>query len=117
VVILTGGIDLFGAGADIQMLSYKTQCRKHFHRGKQRLSILENMGKPTIASIGDCLGVAGVALCCDFRIARTMPIRSAEVKLGVLPDKTKTPVDRGDGPGTVFWETSLAARRPIVWDW
>ncbi len=59
MVILTGGVDLFGAGADIQMLSnLKSSAECYIFTGENNAyPILENLGKPTIASIGGfCLG-------------------------------------------------------------
>ena len=90
VVILTGGVDLFGAGADIQMLSnMKSSAESYIFTGENSaFPILENMGKPTIASIGGfCLGgMLELALCCDFRIAAdNAQFGLPEVKLGVLP--------------------------------
>jgi enoyl-CoA hydratase len=90
VVILTGGVDLFGAGADIQMLSgMKSGAECYTFTGENNAyPILENLGKPTIAAIGGfCLGgMLELALCCDFRIAAdNAQFGLPEVKLGVLP--------------------------------
>jgi enoyl-CoA hydratase len=90
VVILTGGVDLFGAGADIQMLSnLKSSAECYIFTGENNAyHILENLGKPTVASIGGfCLGgMLELALCCDFRIAAdNAKFGLPEVKLGVLP--------------------------------
>jgi enoyl-CoA hydratase len=90
VVVLTGGPELFGAGADIQMLSgLKSSADCYlFTGGNSAYGILENMGKPTIASIGGfCLGgMLELALCCDFRLASDKAMFGLpEVKLGVLP--------------------------------
>ena len=90
VLILTGGVDLFGAGADIGMLLelYSTAECYDFTRGNDAFMVLENLGKPTIASIGGfCLGgMLELALCCDFRIAAdNAKFGLPEVKLGVLP--------------------------------
>ena len=90
VVIFTGGVDLFGAGADIQMLStIKSSAECYIFTGENSAyGILENLGKPTIASIGGfCLGgMLELALCCDFRIAAdNTKFGLPEVKLGVLP--------------------------------
>lgn len=90
VVILTGGPELFGAGADIQMLSgLKSSAACYLFTGdNSSYALLENLGKPTIASIGGfCLGgMLELALCCDFRIAaENAKFGLPEVKLGVLP--------------------------------
>jgi len=90
VLVLTGGPDLFGAGADIEMLSnLKSSADCHIFMGeKSHYQILENMGKPTVAAIGGfCLGgMLELALCCDFRIAAdNAQFGLPEVKLGVLP--------------------------------
>ena len=90
VFILTGGPDLFGAGADIEMLSNlqsSADCYL-FSETNTVYQTLENMGKPSIASIGGfCLaGMLELALCCDFRIAAdNAQFGLPEVKLGVLP--------------------------------
>jgi enoyl-CoA hydratase len=90
VLVLTGGPDLFGAGADIEMLS-KLQSSAEcyiFSGGNDVYQNLENLGKPTLASIGGfCLGgMFELALCCDFRIAASnAQFGLPEVKLGVLP--------------------------------
>ncbi len=90
VLTLTGGPDLFGAGADIEMLSNlrsSAECYV-FTRENSAYQNLENLGKPTLASIGGfCLGgMLELALCCDFRIsADNAQFGLPEVKLGVLP--------------------------------
>lgn len=90
VLILTGGVDLFGAGADIQMLSnWKSSAECYIFTGEnQAYHLLENLGKPTVAAIGGfCLGgMLELALCCDFRIcADNAKFGLPEVKLGLLP--------------------------------
>ena len=90
VLVLTGGPDLFGAGADIEMLSnLKSSADCYIFMGENSVyHILENMGKPTVAAIGGfCLGgMLELALCCDFRIAAdNAQFGLPEVKLGVLP--------------------------------
>jgi enoyl-CoA hydratase len=90
VLILTGGSDLFGAGADIGMLSnLQSSAECYIFTGENSCyKILENMGKPTLASIGGfCLGgMLELALCCDLRIATDKAqFGLPEVKLGVLP--------------------------------
>jgi len=90
VLVLTGGPDLFGAGADIEMLSQlQSSADSYIFTGENSAyRILENLGKPTVASIGGfCLGgMLELALCCDFRIAaENAQFGLPEVKLGVLP--------------------------------
>ena len=90
VLVLTGGPDLFGAGADIEMLSgLKSSADCYIFTGSNEVyDRLENLGKPTIAAIaGFCLGgMLELALCCDFRIAAdNAQFGLPEVKLGVLP--------------------------------
>ena len=90
VLILTGGADLFGAGADIEMLSgLKSTADCYVFTGSNPVyEKLENLGKPTLAGIaGFCLGgMMELALCCDFRIAAdNAQFGLPEVKLGVLP--------------------------------
>lgn len=95
VLILTGGTDLFGAGADIQMISdlkSSTECYLFIGQNKT-YHLLETLGKPTIASIGGfCLGgMLELALCCDFRIAAdNAQFGLPEVKLGILPGRGGT---------------------------
>jgi len=89
-LVLTGGPDIFGAGADIEMLAnLKSSAECYLFTGRNRaFQILENMGKPTVAAIGGfCLGgMFELALCCDFRIAAdNAKFGLPEVKLGVLP--------------------------------
>ncbi len=90
VLVLTGGPELFGAGADIEMLSnLKSSAECYiFTGGNVVYQLLESFGKPTVASIGGyCLGgMLEIALCCDFRIAaNNAQFGLPEVKLGVLP--------------------------------
>lgn len=90
VLILTGGPDLFGAGADIEMLSnMKSSADCYIFTGANKtFDLLEALGKPTIAAIGGfCLGgMLELALCCDLRIAAdNAQLGLPEVKLGVLP--------------------------------
>ncbi len=115
------------AGADIEMLSnIKSSAESYIFSGENSAyPILENIGKPTIASIGGfCLGgMLELALCCDFRIAAdNAQFGLPEVKLGVLPGGGGTQrlprlIGMTKAKELVFWETSLTARRPIVWDW
>jgi enoyl-CoA hydratase len=90
VLVFTGGPDLFGAGADIDMLSkLKSSAECYIFSGGNSVYLsLENLGKPTVASIGGfCLGgMMELALCCDFRIAASdVQFGLPEVKLGNLP--------------------------------
>lgn len=90
VVVLTGGPEIFGAGADIEMLSnLKSSAECFVFTGENSVyEFLENFGKPTVASIGGfCLGgMLELSLCCDFRIAASnAQFGLPEVKLGVLP--------------------------------
>jgi enoyl-CoA hydratase len=91
VLILTGTPDLFGAGADIDMLSNlnsSADCYIFTGETSAVYQALENLGKPTVASVGGfCLGgVLELALCCDFRIAAdNARFGLPEIKLGVLP--------------------------------
>lgn len=90
VVILTGGVDLFGAGLHSREhldIGPGAECYT-FTGENNAYPILENLGKPTIAAIGGfCLGgMLELALCCDFRIAAdNAQFGLPEVKLGVLP--------------------------------
>ena len=94
VVVITSGLAIFIAGADIPMMKGITETNdvaKMLDYGRRLQfvnSILEDMPKPTIAVInGHSMGGGTeLALFCDFRfIAETAAIGLPEINLGLLP--------------------------------
>lgn len=91
VLIITGqGSKSFCAGADIKELLGRSidQEKTDISLGQETFSILENMGKPTIAAInGYALGGGlEMALACTFRIAsKKAHFAFPESRLGLLP--------------------------------
>ncbi|MBE9572299.1 MAG: enoyl-CoA hydratase/isomerase family protein [Proteobacteria bacterium] len=91
VLIITGqGSKSFCAGADIkELLGRSIDQEKHdIFFGHETFSILENMGKPTIAAInGYALGGGlEMALACTFRIASpNARLGLTETNLGIIP--------------------------------
>ncbi|MDY6861935.1 MAG: enoyl-CoA hydratase-related protein [Thermodesulfobacteriota bacterium] len=89
-VIITGGKDIFAAGADIKFLNSLESpvdtydiCKKDFPT-----KTVYNMEKPTIAAIGGLAfgGGCELALSCDIRIASdSAKIGLPEVGIGVIP--------------------------------
>ena len=109
-VILTGaGEKFFVAGADIGGLAQFAKARDalsakaNSRLGQETLSILETMGKPTIAAInGFCLGGGlELALACTLRTASaTAKLGLPEVSLGIIPGYGGTQrLARIAGPG------------------
>jgi enoyl-CoA hydratase len=108
-LILTGAGDkAFVAGADIQELSGHTPAtgREAALYGQAVFSLLETMGKPSIAAInGFALGGGcELALACTIRLAsRTARLGQPEVKLGLLPGYGGTQrIARLCGPGVAL---------------
>jgi enoyl-CoA hydratase len=90
-VVLTGeGPKAFIAGADISQFveMNATQAREFSIEGNALISLIENLGKPVIASInGYALGGGcEVALGCTLRVAsETAQLGQPEVLLGIMP--------------------------------
>jgi enoyl-CoA hydratase len=90
VLILTGGGEKsFVAGADISELAVQTPVsgKETAAFGQGVLSLLDTMGKPSIAAInGFALGGGcEVALACTMRLAsKTAKLGQPEVKLGIM---------------------------------
>jgi enoyl-CoA hydratase len=90
VLILTGaGEKSFVAGADIAELALQTPIsgKETAAFGQSVLSLLETLGKPSIAAVnGFALGGGcEVALACSMRLAsRTAKLGQPEVKLGIM---------------------------------
>ena len=91
VVIVTGDVKFFAAGADIKyVIGIRTPLEAHdFVSNVQSLfSRLENLEKPTIAAVGGLAlgGGCELALACDIRLAAENAIFGLpEIKIGVLP--------------------------------
>ncbi len=91
VLILTGaGEKSFVAGADISELAVQTPVggKETAAFGQSVLSLLDTIGKPSIAAInGFALGGGcEVALACTMRLAsKTAKLGQPEVKLGIMP--------------------------------
>jgi enoyl-CoA hydratase len=92
VIILTGGDNVFAAGADLGSMdstapgvvdSFKTRFTE-----KNPFDYIERLGKPVIAAIaGYALGGGlELAMCCDFRIAdETARFGQPEIRVGLIP--------------------------------
>src|SRR3979411_2511496 len=91
VVIFTGkGEKAFIAGADIGELADNDAVmgKEYTHRGQNVLNLIENLGKPVIASInGFALGGGcEIAMACTMRLAsENAKLGQPEVKLGIIP--------------------------------
>src|ERR1700687_1411995 len=91
VVIFTGkGEKAFIAGADIGELANNDAVmgKEYTHRGQNVLNLIENLGKPVIASInGFALGGGcEIAMACTMRLAsENAKLGQPEVKLGIIP--------------------------------
>jgi enoyl-CoA hydratase len=91
VLIVTGaGEKSFVAGADISELAVQTPVggKETAAFGQSVLSLLDTIGKPSIAAInGFALGGGcEVALACTMRLAsKTAKLGQPEVKLGIMP--------------------------------
>jgi enoyl-CoA hydratase len=91
VVIMTGAGDkAFIAGADIAELAKHdaVSAKEYTHRGQSVLNLIENLGKPVIASInGFALGGGcEIAMACTMRLAsENAKLGQPEVKLGIIP--------------------------------
>ncbi len=91
VVLLTGtGEKAFVAGADIGELAKHdaVSAKEYTHKGQSVLDLIENLGKPVIASInGFALGGGcELAMACTMRLAsENAKLGQPEVKLGIIP--------------------------------
>lgn len=92
VLVLAGGEKVFGAGADLKMISgLDTPAAAHAFFGSlqgEPYRSLASIGKPTIAAVSGLAlgGVCELVLACDLRIAsETASFGLPEVKLGLLP--------------------------------
>lgn len=89
VVIVTGGTQVFAAGADISAM-VNASVVEILNRGGMRVVVdfIESMNKPVIAAVsGYALGGGcELALACDVRIAtESATFGLPEIKLGIIP--------------------------------
>jgi enoyl-CoA hydratase len=90
-VVLTGGEEIFCAGADISEIegtSSAEQAYQHAREFQILFDQLENLPQPTVAAVsGYALGGGcELALACDFRIAsETARFGLPEIKIGAFP--------------------------------
>ncbi|GAW92629.1 enoyl-CoA hydratase/isomerase family protein [Calderihabitans maritimus] len=93
VLILSGSEKVFGAGADLKMISEEapTSLKAHYFFSRQALPIYHQLAEfpgPTIAAISGLAlgGVFELALACDLRIAsETATFGLPEINLGLIP--------------------------------
>lgn len=88
-VIITGGKEVFSAGADIQDISRASAIEMFYRQGLQRIvHLIETIPKPVVAAIsGYALGGGcELALGCDVRIAaETAVLGQPEIRIGIIP--------------------------------
>lgn len=91
VVVITGGAEIFCAGADISEIegtSSAEQAYQHAREFQTLFDQLENLPQPTVAAVsGYALGGGcELALACDFRFAsETARFGLPEIKIGAFP--------------------------------
>ena len=88
-IILTGGPDIFAAGANIKAMA-EASPMEMYHRKRlpELCRRIESIPKPVIAAIaGYCLGGGcEIVLACDMRIAAdNLKIGLPEVNIGIIP--------------------------------
>jgi 3-hydroxyacyl-CoA dehydrogenase/enoyl-CoA hydratase/3-hydroxybutyryl-CoA epimerase len=92
-VLISGKVDTFIAGADIEeftALTTRGAAERLSFEGQELLSRIETLAKPVVAAIhGACLGGGlELALACHYRIATDHPktqLGLPEVQLGLIP--------------------------------
>ncbi|MCO5731650.1 enoyl-CoA hydratase/isomerase family protein [Rhizobium sp. SSA_523] len=95
-MVLTGGADVFSAGADIDMLAGHTAASYVVSANRRAFDAIRSTRKPVIAAVaGYCLGGGcEIALGCDQIVAAdTAVFGQPEINLGIIP---------GAG-GTLLW--------------
>ncbi len=89
VVVVTGGMDFFAAGADIKLVrTIQSSFKAYDFSRRSPIGDLEMLEKPAIAAIsGFALGGGmELALACDLRIAsETAVFGQPEINLGIMP--------------------------------
>lgn len=91
-VILTGGTNVFAAGADLEAMASTNasviQALKARFAPGSPFDFIEQMAKPVIAAIaGFALGGGcELAMCCDFRLAaESAQFGQPEIRVGLIP--------------------------------
>jgi len=90
-VVLTGGEEIFCAGADISEIEGTSSAEQAYHHAREFQILfdqLENLPQPTVAAVsGYALGGGcELALACDFRFAsETARFGLPEIKIGAFP--------------------------------
>jgi enoyl-CoA hydratase len=88
-IIITGGPDIFAAGADIAAMVEKTAIEQFCRKSLWDLTLdMEQSRKPLIAAIaGYCLGGGcELAMACDVRIAaESAKFGQSEINVGIIP--------------------------------
>jgi len=91
VVVITGGEEIFCAGADISEIEGTSSAEQAYHHAREFQILfdqLENLPQPTVAAVsGYALGGGcELALACDFRFAsETARFGLPEIKIGAFP--------------------------------
>jgi enoyl-CoA hydratase len=93
-LIVTGAGPIFSAGLDLSSFQEWFSSRRQdparlIMMAQEAFSVLEDMGKPTLAAINKLATGIGLelALSCDFRIASDdAELALPEVSLGIMPD-------------------------------
>lgn len=86
-VVLTGGTEIFSAGADLETIGHGAKDIEIDDLIAELIAVIAGLPIPVIAAIeGDCIGAAlEIALSCDVRVAsRTSSFSIPVVRLGVL---------------------------------
>lgn len=94
-VIITGGDEVFAAGADINEMAEKGARDAAFDVRGRYWSMIRDFSKPLIAEVnGYCLGAGNeLLMCCDFAVAaRDAQFGQPELNVGIMPGAGGTQV-------------------------
>ncbi|MBN9670830.1 enoyl-CoA hydratase/isomerase family protein [Roseibium aggregatum] len=87
-IVLTGGVRVFSAGADVEMLSGHNPASYMVSENRQAFDRIRETRKPVVAAVaGYCLGGGcEIALGCDFVVAADNAVfGQPEINLGIIP--------------------------------